>query len=917
MKQIYSALTDAELQKICQIIGTKRIKAQFQKNPKEFAKIRPGFRPATLPDEETISLVLRHKNDPFIRHYLEGSIEHWLQEISECCEAEESQGASHAEALVEVLSRSLFVDQVELFFRIADKPYTSDFISAVKVAVQLHKANTEHQSTIPETAPEDAQLIAALQEKVKSLEKKLNEKQELLSNSETACEATARTVVQLQQQLQEIRTQHSMAITHCTELENELEQYQKLAKYADDEHEEAMDEEYPYTSLCQVYINSAGKLALYRLADIEQGQLTKFTRMEGLPAFFGNREKLFWREGPDETGTIGVWQWNAIPNRSDPSTDYVTTRYINRRQAIEVIELSNCHSYADIAEYLVTQAIPRISGRKLFFSTAAVEERIVGLLCNPDDFVITNETMRLKESVFSLPQFAMSISNTVILAGRRFCRYMSLGLPVSVYRVRQPMTMVRDIILSRATKSVFRMQGLTNREIQHCQAFLKETPIDSILQEISQACDCSVDEAQTFVNEFISHVDSYLTKSDVDVATLSEAISRNAGFVGQCKQLLTAEWEIDNAEKQKQAQMILDEMAAKSLECQRETAAMEERKRELVDELALVQREIAAHKQLATEVEKQVADRISTARVNAAAFISEMAFAHPINVVPSMVGSSLAAGSEALAEKFLTVHPVEATVSSDEINDIENFIDELATNLHISGYRKQNAEAYAQTIAFCIDNHYPIICAHNADRIAANIAAMFSIDEVMVATVPVSTADCYSICHEISDLQKTSDEPLVVLMNGVFDGFTLNAFSQVMQHFSSWRKNVILLLSAEGVDHATIPCTVWERSMYIDGDSGLVDVQTESLHAYTLNSVPGNPTSAEVIHQKRKSLKKFAGIVSNSALLVYAKYLAYTDGSLDEDTTLQKQLLQYGSSIRRSADIEEILNGLGVDIAAE
>ena len=53
------------------------------------------------------------------------------------------------------------------------------------------------------------------------------------------------------------------------------------------------------------------------------------------------------------------------------------------------------------------------------------------------------------------------------------------------------------------------------------------------------------------------------------------------------------------------------------------------------------------------------------------------------------------------------------------------------------------------------------------------------------------------------------------------------------------------------------------------------------------------------LYQKRKSLKKFTGIVSNSALLVYAKYLAFADESLDDDITLDRyaamQLLDWCS----------------------
>ena len=66
-----SDLTDEEIEYICRRITPKEIRAYFQKNPKQFAKIRPGFRAETLLDEDTITLIYKNTSNHFISSYLE------------------------------------------------------------------------------------------------------------------------------------------------------------------------------------------------------------------------------------------------------------------------------------------------------------------------------------------------------------------------------------------------------------------------------------------------------------------------------------------------------------------------------------------------------------------------------------------------------------------------------------------------------------------------------------------------------------------------------------------------------------------------------------------------------------------------------------------------------------------------------
>ena len=81
-------------------------------------------------------------------------------------------------------------------------------------------------------------------------------------------------------------------------------------------------------SLCRVSRkNDEEKPRLVRLADVEDGILKEFRSASG-NKFFDNRDRLFWRNGPDINGAFGIWKWSAIPNENNPAKDYVEANYV-------------------------------------------------------------------------------------------------------------------------------------------------------------------------------------------------------------------------------------------------------------------------------------------------------------------------------------------------------------------------------------------------------------------------------------------------------------------------------------------------------------------------------------------------------------------------------------------------------------
>ena len=208
---------------------------------------------------------------------------------------------------------------------------------------------------------------------------------EIASHGETR-EALANatvTKIAMQSDLDMVIAQNT-ALTDKTQLmQAELDRFYQLSRYADTESEDTYSSEYKFTSICEVYIdNYSRQVWLSRLADIKDGKITRFTKDEDAPHYFENRDRLFWKNGPRDEGFVGIWQWNAAPNKSDPSTDYVTTAYANNAKIVEIIELEDCRTYEDIAQVLKSKTFVVAPGRKLFFACRDNDGQMIGLLCN-------------------------------------------------------------------------------------------------------------------------------------------------------------------------------------------------------------------------------------------------------------------------------------------------------------------------------------------------------------------------------------------------------------------------------------------------------------------------------------------------------------------------------------------------------
>ena len=198
-------------------------------------------------------------------------------------------------------------------------------------------------------------------------------------------------------------------------------------------------------------------------------------------------------------------------------------------------------------------------------------------------------------------------------------------------QVKSSLEVVKEIVVRRATSARLRQGGLSIKETQHCQAFLKELPEKTMYQEIIDAYECTEKEAEEYLSAFIKQADSYLSENDIDMETLGAAVERNAELVRRCKELLLEDWQKENSEKILMAQEELEKVQRAAREERDNYITYKEQHTKVQEELKELQAEISKQEKLAQDVQEKIAARIALARKDASDFISEMAFAMPID----------------------------------------------------------------------------------------------------------------------------------------------------------------------------------------------------------------------------------------------------------------------------------------------
>lgn len=134
-------LTEEELKYICSVVPCQDAIRYFCRYPKEFTKIKPGFRAKSLSQEAVEKILFGFRNRDFIASFLQQHIDCWNKEINEEIAKDLENGLSVEAAYIDVLSESYFAENIPLFFKINKIVKGEDYLNVMSSAVLFQREN--------------------------------------------------------------------------------------------------------------------------------------------------------------------------------------------------------------------------------------------------------------------------------------------------------------------------------------------------------------------------------------------------------------------------------------------------------------------------------------------------------------------------------------------------------------------------------------------------------------------------------------------------------------------------------------------------------------------------------------------------------------------------------------------------------
>lgn len=141
-------MTNYEIKYICSVIRPQIASSYFQRHPKEFAKIFPGFRPNAMGRFNIPDLLFKYRNRDFISSFIEDHISRWLPEIQEHLDQCMEEGDSKDAAYIQILSQSFFAENVALYFKLIEEEHSEAYVSLLSSAIAEAKKVSERQEKL-------------------------------------------------------------------------------------------------------------------------------------------------------------------------------------------------------------------------------------------------------------------------------------------------------------------------------------------------------------------------------------------------------------------------------------------------------------------------------------------------------------------------------------------------------------------------------------------------------------------------------------------------------------------------------------------------------------------------------------------------------------------------------------------------
>lgn len=569
------------------------------------------------------------------------------------------------------------------------------------------------------------------------------------------------------------------------------------------------------TSLCYISgeLDKKGNPWLSRIADVEDGKLVPPHKSERPSIYWENRDRIYWGDGgdaPTEKGEVGIWDWFTSPSWNDPNVDYIESYYASDVRPIRVITLPDAKTIEFIVENLVAgiQMEPPFNCDFFFclkqkLGLGRYWDKFSGLLCRTNDLTVSNGLIKLRDNIYSLPQYSFTTDDiyTCSLIPVCFLKHLHVESPERYISVNSVDKIIRSIILTKASWPTYRETiHRTKREWKDCQLLLERICTEPIYVEVANEIDCSLEQAKQAVTDFCSHANDFIDQGDLDSEILSQIVMYHDGLRSQCEAIAAEQWKQSHQIELSAAQSELQEAEERKSQIEREIKNFQDQITSAQSRLEKLKSDIVHYEALGNDTLQAVQKKIGDAQEDVADFIAELSMFLPQSTVAASTISSLCH------------YKTGTSVSEENEPEIcESWRDELALlqgNLSFMSFDSDESRdlnkllsaflyaAYVQNIPLLIAGPY----AHEfADAVSLSVAGRYA---------GILTLDGRCDADTIKQLE-TSDDTVIVIQNIFGKDWDDNLLQSLMRlnKFIIWTRPYTedLLIEPKGLYNYALP----------------------------------------------------------------------------------------------------------------
>lgn len=534
-----------------------------------------------------------------------------------------------------------------------------------------------------------------------------------------------------------------------------------------------MNEYVEFLSLCNVWMDSDNKIWLSRLADLHNGHLSFPIIDDTFPKIFGNRERLYYTNGPSNDRAIGIWWWSASPRDSDATKDYILSEFQYNLNPTRFIQIRDISTLEQLSERLIEGIEVPVYECNTLFAYEKLPGVYAGLLCDAKELIFEDK-IYLKKDTWALPIYQFNQSEIItIRSSMRFVKSIPLPPTTESLPVGNVTEKIKKIIINRMSWPLYKdCIGRTKAEWRDCKLLLERVCDESLYETVADKMRCTLSEATKLVHDFADRADFLLTEGDIDSDILAKIAMSHDDLRTLCESSIEEHWKASHADRitaaQAEFKRIISDKKAAEANYQRVLIETTEAQKKL-DQLV---KEIEEYKTLGSNTVQAIRDKISSAQKDMAGFIAELS-----TFMPQQFGPSC----EIKPPKEWTFTPGEVCHKIDNMEGCSSWKDTfelLCDNIQLAGVDSRWAVMLSSFVYSAYLNHMPLLLAGPNSEAIAHALSM------AVLGKQIDILRCYGE-QSVDSVSSFVESELAAVQNPFHPGW-ISCLTQPNNGFTLW-----------------------------------------------------------------------------------------------------------------------------------